>query len=405
MKLIKNFSINIYELNVILIMIGFQFFSFILTDSFGSIIYRGLALGIACLCLLKTKSSYKKYDGIKPYFLFLLIFILRTCFDLYLGEWSDTQYPAVRTQCLLYCWGIVFIPVLAFYRSFDKIRWIRCLWVLFFLTLIMLMYSIVGISDAKMTVDGRYNMNDKISTITFGDLGGYFLILTCSLWSFDKRKILIPFYAIGVAVAITAIAKAGSRGPLVSSVFALLFYWLRSSSKTKILSIIAALGVVIFAGVAFVNLLEDFAPSLYIRMMNTIVEGDTGNRDILMDIAINKFINSPILGDCWVKLEPREFSSCHNVYMDTFVCLGFFGGLFMVCYMLQLLIKVWKLRKEKLPIEALFIFGLFLFNCMRGLTGIMLVQNTIFSFSIIGVAILVKKHYASNINYRYDKQN
>lgn len=388
MNLLKKYSINIYELNVILIMIGFQLFSFILTGHSGSIIYRAGALALAILCIVCSKSKVPRIKDLKYYLVFLGIFIVRTLYDLYLGEWSDTIFTGPRTQCALYAVGIVFIPVYAFCKTYDRIRWDRCIVALFILTILMLMYSLRSLDDSAVTNDGRYNVG-KIVSIVFGDLGGYLLIMTCSLWSFYKKRLFIPIYLLGIIISVLVIAKAGSRGPLVSTIFALSFFYVRLPKRSKFITLVAIIIAVSLAGAALYSYFYELAPVLFERMTDTVVAGDTGNRDLLFEEALTKFLSSPILGDCWVTLEPLEFSSYHNVYVDTFVGLGIFGGLYLVILMLNKVYGIWKLRQTPLPIECLFMFSLLLYNCMRGITGIMLVQNSIFSFALLGVIIVM----------------
>ena len=48
------FSLNIWDLNFILTLVGFGFFTTFVDSSLGSIAFRGFALLVALLCLLKS---------------------------------------------------------------------------------------------------------------------------------------------------------------------------------------------------------------------------------------------------------------------------------------------------------------------------------------------------------------
>lgn len=70
----KYLKINIWDLNFILTMVGFGFFTTFVDSSAGSIAYRGFALLVAWVCLLKSKLRIPDDKYIKA-FLFAFAYI------------------------------------------------------------------------------------------------------------------------------------------------------------------------------------------------------------------------------------------------------------------------------------------------------------------------------------------
>ena len=120
-------------------------------------------------------------------------------------------------------------------------------------------------------------------------------------------------------------------------------------------------------------------------------------RENLFEEAIARFEDNPILGTNPISLSSTQFSTCHNVYLETLQGGGIIVFLFFVYALLSVIFGSVKIRNILLQHTGfLFLFSLFFCNIGRGLSGIMLTSNTIYAFAFTGCGIIlyfIKKGY------------
>ena len=93
-------KINRWDLNLILTIIGFPFFTTLISDSTASIVYRGFALLVALMCLCKTGVQIVRSGTVRS-FLFVLLYVsIQALFGLFFGEYADFPYSEVK---FLFC--------------------------------------------------------------------------------------------------------------------------------------------------------------------------------------------------------------------------------------------------------------------------------------------------------------
>lgn len=94
----KYLKINLWDLNFILTMVGFGFFTTFVDSSAGSIAYRGFALLVALVCLLKSMFRFPDNKYIKA-FLFTFAYItLQVTIDFYLIDNTAVLFSYSRLQ-------------------------------------------------------------------------------------------------------------------------------------------------------------------------------------------------------------------------------------------------------------------------------------------------------------------
>lgn len=391
------FSLNIWDLNFILTLVGFGFFTTFVDSSLGSIAFRGFALLVALLCLLKSKLEIPNNAYIKL-FLFTFVYIsTQVTIDFYLLDPSAALFSYSRMQSTLYNFGIVGIPMLAFMSGLKNIQWNKTLLITLLLMTITIGMGIRNTFSAEMTADGRFNMNARVSTLQFGDNAAYLAILAVSMIMNSqivkdvKWLRLISYGAIGLGI--WGVAKAGSRGPLVGMCAGLMFLFMCLSKKSKSIIVMIACGAT-FGGLFSLKIMESFAPALVQRFTETVEDGDLGNRDILFDRALQNFSEGAnwLIGINPYYLELKEFSSCHNMYLEMLVGTGVIGFIFFIYSTLGLGAKGF-MNRYKLPQmpEVYFLFALLFFNIARGMSGIMVIANPILAFSVIGAAYMLQR--------------
>lgn len=401
---LKEYNLKLWDLNIILTIVGFPVFTMLVTTSWSSIAFRGLAAVVALFTLWKTKINIP-HNGLIRIFLFILLYeSIQMWVDFYFGEYANSQFVYPKMQAMLFNIGVVWLPVLAVCSSLDRINWNTVLWASFLLLGFSVIKGDLSSVGAELTVDGRVNMSDRISPISYGDYSAFLVLLSSSLMlkyrttklSLFNLTTIILF--IGIFAGIFGVAKAGSRGPLVGMTCGFFYLFWVFPKRWKAISLII-LVVAVFTGALSMSLLEEFAPALVARFTATIEEGDTGQRDILFGLAMQKWEGHQLLGTNCIYLEAKEFNSYHNVYLDAFVSTGIVGGLVFCITMLRLTLKSYLSRyKNMLTPAAYFFIALFLFHFGRGFSGIILIANAQIAVSFVIAAYVAKGNlHSSNI--------
>lgn len=395
-------KINRWDLNIILTMIGFPFFTILISNPSASIAYRGFALLVAFMCLRKTGVTIARSMPLKIYLSVLLYISVQAIYGLFFGEYADLPWIAVKMQYLIFNIGIVWVPVLAFVCGFNRIRWKPTLAVFYIFIFITVLHADIRTYEVEASFTGRYDMG-RLSTLSFGDNGGYLTLLsvalfeTRSFWLKSQNKLISSFLILGMLVGMFGVMKAGSRGPLVGVMCGLIVIIIFMKGKDKVwLTVI--LSALIFGGALSLERIERFAPALYSRFMMTVEDQDMGGRDVLFANAIEKFRENPLSGSNPIYVSMTQFSGSHNVYLEVLVGSGLIG---FILFILALITNIIGFVRYRIQIwhhpGALFLVLLFCFNCGRGLSGIMYSAHPIYGFAFAGVA-LVLFSYRNNKN-------
>lgn len=394
MAIIKN--LNIFDLNFLLILVGFPLFTTFVDSSIASIAYRGFALTISLICLYRSGIRFSQFSILTKCLIFVFaLFIFRVSLDEIIFN-TSIEFNSSKNNVLLFAYGIVGFPSLALLASYDKLNYKKDLFILFFLLLIFLSIGIKNVGlDAS---EERENLNNRQSTLAFGDNGAYLGILSfvmlCKAKELNLKKTSLLLFLFGLIICAISIAKAGSRGPLLGFLAALIFLVFHAPKGMKLLFIGGVIWVITLGSVA-VLFLARFSPVLYMRIMNSIEHGDSSGRDVLFSQALEQINNNPILGSEPVLLEENgAFSSYHNCYLDIFVGLGIFIGFF---YVILILISAFKsLYKKGCTAFQLFIFGMFWFYLFRALSGVMIVSNAIYVCVVLLTSIFLTRRISLN---------
>ncbi len=401
--MLQYLKINRWDLNFILTMIGFPFFTILISDSVASIGYRAFALLVALTCLFKTGISIPRVTSVRIFLIVLLYVSCQSLYGVFFGEYEHYPYSGVKFMFLLFNVGILWIPLLAFISGFSRIRWSNAILWTFILLFVTVLHADFRTFEIEAAESGRYDMG-RLSTLAFGDNGSYLVLLATSIlatrkaWLTKFKTITVLTLVIAILAGVFGIMKAGSRGPLVGCLFGLVF--LIYSMKGYDRRIFVALVVLLVAsGAISLTKLENFAPVLFNRFEATIEDGDMSGRDELFAEAIARFEEHPIFGSNPVSLSKTQFSTCHNVYLETLVGGGFFIFSLFAFALLCIAIKSFR-EKKKLQYNTayLFLFSLFFCNMGRGFSGIMLTSNSIYAFAVVGCGIAL--YYNKNGYYQ-----
>lgn len=392
--------LNIHEFNFLLIMVGFPFVTTIL-PFIESIPYRAFALGVALLCLVKCRFKLKYY-GLPAFFFIATCILMVVHITVNTYPFLDSGYSESVKSAYLFAYGVMLIPLIAFWAGIKYIRWEKVFFYLFSALLPVVIVGLVTTQDVDITTF-RADLNERQSTLAFADnsailliLSTAFLIRTEELDFRGSRKFYKLLFTLGVAVAILGIARAGSRGGLFSAIFGLLFL-VSTLSKKQFLTFLLLVALPIGYIAINTNIVEELAPILYKRTLLSIEEGDTSGRNYLWSEGLRLIKEHPFIGNNSVIFHDNIFTSYHNTYLDVFIELGVIIGAFFLLLIIYLIYKAIVHRKSLLAYEFI-LFGLFINFAARGFSGIQLIVKPDFCVIVFTACILVQQ-----INQRKEK--
>jgi len=388
--LFSRIKINWFDINFILVFIGFSFFTSFSEQS--SVLYRALALGVAMICLFKNKknSPIEKGNYFNFFIVILILFMLRALIGFYVGEYSSSYYSGGRNMAMLFGFGIMLIPTLVAVKGFNEMNQNTVLCLMLLLLIFMLSRAILGSAIEGNT--GRFALNERQSTLSFGDNGAYLAILgACLLVSFKNFPIyraaglLKAVCVVAIVIGVLSAFRSGSRGPVMSMLAGLIFIFSTIGLKKNIMLLI--LGTCLMFAFNIDTFLENYAPVFFDRMGATMEEGDMNGRDEIFIYALRLIWDNPIFGSCPIILGRDSFIGFHNYYLTIGVGLGLFGLACIVGFVFVLLFRSYIHRFEiKTPFQ-LFILSMLCVISVRGITGVNpfadAVANTTYVFSAI----------------------
>lgn len=386
----ESLKFNIHDLNFILTFAGFAIFTTFF-ESISSITYRILALGVALLSFLLSEKNILSIPKSLILLLTLMVLLdLKTAYILL----TDVKiyYIGSRNLALLFMFCITLLPTIAFAFSYKKIHWRTMLVIIEILLFFTISLGLLNTSSSDLI---REKLNERQSTLAFGDNSSYLLILsTCLLtqdWFLEKRIFRIiwrSFLVIAVIISILGIARAGSRGPAIAAIVGILFIIYTFPFPRQIYILIISCIFVITLGINF-KTIERFAPVLYSRMMLTINERDTSGREALFSDAINIIEEDPVSGGCPITLSATQFSSSHNGFLDVGVGLGIFGLTIYACLSIWLIVQFLIHKNMHSSLEFLFIGSQFFLSTVRAMSGANLLYNPNYALSIACACLVV----------------
>ena len=388
-KEITKIRFNIFDLNFILSFAGFAIFT-TFAESVSSIAYRAVALGVALLCFVGSGIHYNKLPNKAKW---LLWFIVLLHIKSYFFCIASTNY--IFNFALVYMFGVVLVPFLAFVFSYRKINWDIVLPILAVLLILTIFQGIISAMSAD-TLE-RVELNSRQSTLAFGDNSSYLFVIGITILKSATKKsnnwgfVFTQFLAVvAVIISIYGIAKAGSRGPLMAAVMAGLFILLTLKTHKGITVVVIAIMIANFSGLTSKSL-ENFAPVLFSRMNSTMEEGDMSGRDILYKEAIEKILDNPLIGDNPIILlgNGEEFTSYHNGYLDIGVGLGIIGFALYVYLNIWIILKLFSYRHQLFRHKQIFLSTMFFLSATRAMSGASLLSNTNYAISLLSAIMII----------------
>ncbi len=399
-KIAKNF--NCYDLNFIFIIAGFPFLTSLYANPSASLGYRAIGLLIALYCLIKPKNRPKLQllgDYPKVYLIIVSLYWVRCLYELTFGTYQGMVIYG-KTQGYLFYFGIVLFPILSFLKGFKTLHLRTCLLGIFFCIGFSLILGLgtLAMQAAEYGEDTRFQLNASQGSLAFGDNGAYMVMVSISLlfksrYYFPKRnKIWRIIFISGAILGFASTMKAGSRGPMLSLLCALIYLVYIAKVKYKVWAIGGIVAIFIFSA-STISFLKDFAPALYQRSMMSIENNDSSGRDLLFATALEEVNSHPLFGTNPMIVNNSGNYSYHNVYLNYLMGCGYLAFSAFVIFMFLLLYRVLKIKPYRANPFQLFIFTFFIFYCMRGMTGGNMFNQCNYNVAILGASSIVSFFY------------
>lgn len=307
--------------------------------------YRAAVLGLSLTVIaLNWKQHIRLPLPLRLYFLFWFLLSLRIVYDLLIRTDIIIDPSVVQNQ-FLYSYLTCLLPAIAIFRGADAIDFDLAFKLI--LGGVVLLIPLLAINTPTLfsSVDAgvRLTGNIALNPISLGMSGvvmavfGLYMIVHLG-WGWQKG-----LGAVLMAVSLVIILKSGSRGPLVVFVSGILFYALaRLDNPIWTFLIAFVMAAFLFIGDVIFELIGRISPIMASRMTLSgnvsQFEELTTARNELFSKAFEKFVDHPLFGDTYALIFPDgSITYSHNIVLDAFMALGFFGGcLFVIMFLYAL---------------------------------------------------------------------
>lgn len=388
----KKLKFNIFDLNFILSIWGFTILTFVMPN-IESIAIRIMFVGLSVICLLKTGVKLRTYSkDANLYIVLLTLMLFRVSIDMLFGSLSDSPFEG-KQFFFLFAYGAMFIPVVSIVSSYDKLNWSTLFIVLHLILLFIILTGVMTSSlESHIESSGRVALNERQDSSALGDYSTMlFLLSLVQLVNnpFSKKgiNILYKFVCIaGIIISFYGVSKGATRGAFFGYLIVFVYFTYCTSKRFSVW--LAGISVtVVTASAALISWFSEFAPVLYYRVMRTVEEGDTSDREILYQQAIDLIKDNPILPSEPIIVGTRFFTY-HMLYLDVALYLGVLGGLLFVFLTLKAIFRVINIKTQE-PV-SIFFFTMFMVNAVRGISGLALFLNPMFSVTMIFSLMLIQ---------------
>lgn len=404
----KTIKVKIFHLYLILLIAGFLGVSLLpqiigIKNESYSVLFRALILTLSIFVALSTlfSNNFKPFS-FRPYFLFLIfwtIYGLRIFHDLYYEPIA--LYPEKSaSEYAQFAYGVVFIP--AFTLIFLFSEKISLNLVLKWIYRIIFCSIILAIVFRSMTgAEGRSLGGMEIGILFFGQYGASLSILSLFLLlksNTSNTHIRTIFHLIGFLLGFIGIFISASKSPFLALILVTMLFLIFKYGNVKAIILMGLFGTILyFYFFDFLLLMNSYFKSDFLnRLLYTIEVGEDASRIDLLKAGWSDFIKQPILGNAML-IQKNDFigSYPHNLFVEAFMAIGFFGGLIFFFWSLKCILAARKIIK-KMP-EHSWVGLLFLQYFIFGMFSGNLYSNDLFwIFSILTIIVLSDNRFNRN---------
>lgn len=310
--------------------------------------YRIMALSVSFLVIiLNWKQKMVLNLPLKLYFIFWFFLGLRIVYDLEIR--SDIIINTTRaTEELIYILFVCVIPVVAFYRSISVIDYLMAFKWIFaaYIILIPVFAYNNPVLFATINPGVRFSGNVAMNTITFGHYGVTLAILAFYRKELSRNIWVVLGCYILIAIGAFVMLRSGSRGPLIALFGCFIFYYMarQKSSALAVFFMSVVITILMLGSNYIMNVISQLSPVMAGRfsLSGSAIQYEELSKERLelYQRAIDNFANRPFFGDSFSLFAPDgNFIYSHNIILDAFMGMGFFGGVLFV------IILVWAIKR------------------------------------------------------------
>lgn len=359
-------------------------FVFLISSLYLSVVFAGILpqealvleknLGrIFCFFVLLYVVIFNRVKKINYFVLFKILVVCLFFIFISLFRSENLSYAVEKIDAFIFS-TILFVLIWgSIYRSYGNRAVLDGLlnFSLFILFLTVVYKYNYGFFDREV----RFFLNGPI---VFGWLMGMSLIVSIYIWNatLEKKYIIYSF------LYFLAILWSQSKGPLLAVLFSvtpIAFKIIKNNFLHNPLRILL-ISIVLLATVIFVG--EYFSSSrlgaIFRIITNETEQSDSGSvgiRVLLIQHAINLFLENPILGIGIGNFKFDDLYYPHNQHVEVFTELGLFAGVINLFFLIISFLKSKGLFKS-------LIFYFFVVSCFSGDIGYL---RFVYSFAIIGL--------------------
>jgi len=318
------------------------------------------AFVLLCVVLILFHPKSRSHESTLTFWLmtaFFLVYCLRLAFD--------TAFdPAALRQSPFYYWsftiGVSFLPAitLSMYVNYLNIKKQSPALIgggiIILLIAVAVGGTIVRSTSGEIYDTGRLSL-EALNPISLGHVGATVIVL--GYWrqrmlggSFAGLCLWLPTVMLGFYVVLAA----GSRGPLVALIFALLFFEAVKGGRTLLVLSIAAVPLIAVLTIDLSQIEKFFGTNIFSRFESAVLIGDASSQARIEQIesAWRLFLDHPFFG---AALEDPSYGIYpHNVVVEAFMAVGVLGGFLLVILLCVCIFQAFQLARSN---SVLSVFG------------------------------------------------
>lgn len=311
--------------------------------------YRALSLFLSLYMLWAVRKERMSYPiQIKVFFFYWGLWLIRIFFDLFV---RDDIVAFNKNKTILFVM-ISFVYALSIVRSIKHINVELAYKFLLFLSFVSIIALVIKnplFLIAGDMIETRMSGSIGINTISTALVAGIlFILLFFAYKDTQLGKKIKALIILLLLITLIITTRAGSRGPVISLIAVLLFYyWDKLINPKNILFLFSFIFVIIVFYGLFLSFLNEISPVLVQRLTEKNEE-NVVSRFELYDLAWKGFCQSPLLGYAYgVKAAGNVCTYPHNVFVEAFHGLGIFGGIVFLLLTFYVIHASYKIVKEK----------------------------------------------------------
>jgi O-antigen ligase len=334
-----NLTDKLSTFNFVLFFVGFDLFTSLCSifipdiaevSQSVTIPYRAFSLGVALIVIVFTFKKKIDYNlGVSLLFLYLTLLIIRFFYDFEIR--TDVFVESEKKMQLLMLFVQMVIMTIAIsksYRNIDLSKSFKWIYFCYSIIIIVNYFTVQEFSFYSNDIEQQVSSGVR-NTIDTGYNAVNYLLFSIFFFKstdFPKRLKIISLPVLFCAIII--LLRAGSRGPLLALIIAIIFILVLPKKNYVIVLSICTL--FIFGFFFFFNdileLISKISPVMTNRIQYTIEEGDNMRIGFFME-GINEFLNHPFTGSQALLYRQNGMPTYpHQLIIEAFMSTGIIGG-------------------------------------------------------------------------------